>query len=53
MQHAATHPPAERVAATVAPSLLRLSVAQRLAIAAALAAALWLAVGWALDWIVT
>jgi hypothetical protein len=37
------HPPA-----AVAPSLLRLSVWRRLAVAAALTALLWLAVLWAL-----
>jgi hypothetical protein len=38
-----------RAAASVAPSLLRASVMQRLALAALFAAILWLAVGWALD----
>ena len=41
------HP--ERAAAAVAPSLLRASVTQRIAIAGLLAAILWLAVAWALD----
>ncbi|MCC6947872.1 MAG: hypothetical protein IT539_08910 [Bradyrhizobiaceae bacterium] len=45
------HPPAQ--SAVVPPSLLRLSVAQRLAIAAGLAAVLWAAVAWALLWSVS
>jgi hypothetical protein len=51
MQDAVPHQHAARAAATAAPSLLRLSIAQRLLIAALFASALWLAVGWALDWL--
>jgi hypothetical protein len=39
----ARHPPA-----TVLPSLLRMSLVQRIAIAAALSAAVWLAAYWAI-----
>jgi hypothetical protein len=49
MQAPAPQEHAERGPATVAPSLLRLSIAQRMTIAAVLAATLWAAVGWALD----
>jgi hypothetical protein len=38
-----------RMAVAVAPSLLRASVMQRVAIATLFAAILWLAVGWGLD----
>jgi hypothetical protein len=38
-----------RASATLAPSLLRLSVGQRFVIAAVLTAVLWLAVAWALS----
>ncbi|GEM_PF-1883139 len=49
--HTHAHPPGERHPhAEVAPSLLRFSVAQRLAIAVALAALLWAAVFWAIGW---
>ncbi len=43
--HAHAH---TRAAVTLAPSLLRLSAMQRLAVAAALAALLWATVAWAL-----
>ncbi len=39
-----SHPPA-----AVAPSILRMSAAQRLAIAAAISAVLWVAVYWAMS----
>jgi hypothetical protein len=49
--HAHAHPPGERHPhAQAAPSLLRFSVAQRLAIAVVLAALLWVAVFWAIGW---
>jgi hypothetical protein len=48
MQHPAPHHHLSAARAVVGPSLLRLSVMQRLAIAAASAAFLWAAVAWAL-----
>jgi hypothetical protein len=48
MHEPSSHQHAVRVAATVAPSLLRFSALQRLAIAIAFAALLWAAVAWAL-----
>jgi hypothetical protein len=42
------HPGHVHPSATVAPSLLRLSVGQRLAIAVAIAVVLWAAVFWAM-----
>ncbi len=44
--HAHTH--SHRAEVALAPSLLRLSIWQRLGIAALLVAVLWLAVAWAL-----
>jgi hypothetical protein len=44
-----SHQHSARGPATLAPSLLRLSVLQRFAIVAVLAAVLWLAVAWALS----
>jgi hypothetical protein len=49
MHDPVSHPPVIRATDSVAPSLLRASVAQRLGIAIALSAALWLAVFWAFD----
>ena len=49
MHDPVSHSHSVRAAAAVAPSLLRASVMQRIAIAALLAAVLWLAVAWALD----
>ncbi|HEY7458316.1 MAG TPA: hypothetical protein VH765_06150 [Xanthobacteraceae bacterium] len=48
MQNQLSHQHPVRAAAAVGVSLLRLSIWQRLAIAAALAAVLWVAVAWAL-----
>jgi hypothetical protein len=48
MQHPVPHERSTRAPVAVGASLLRLSIWQRLAIAAALAAVLWAAVVWAL-----
>jgi hypothetical protein len=44
-----SHQHPARASAVLAPSLLRLSVLQRFAIAAVLTAVLWIAVAWALS----
>ncbi|HUF81025.1 MAG TPA: hypothetical protein VMN03_07810 [Burkholderiales bacterium] len=44
-----SHQHPARVSATLAPSLLRLSVMQRIVIAVMMSAILWIAVGWALS----